>query len=79
MRREQQTLVRRDKQRVHYQGMRSEQQTLVGVVNRELLPESSRDEERAAKTGRRSKQRMHYHTVQGFEETIIMKKSYCMD
>ena len=37
--------------------MRREQQTLVGGVNRELLPASARDEERAANTGRRSEQR----------------------
>ena len=37
--------------------MRREQQTLVGGVNRELLPESARDEERTANTGRRSEER----------------------
>ena len=38
------------------QGMRREQQTLAGGVNRAVLPDSAGDEERAANTGRRSEQ-----------------------
>ena len=45
--------------------MRREQQTLVGGVNRELLPESARDEERAANTGRRSEQRASARECKG--------------
>ena len=54
--------------------MRREQQTLVGGVNRELLPESARDEERTANTGRRSEQRASASRVQGMrreQQTLV--------